>query len=124
MGHNHRVHLFVCDGSLIPTGIETAGIDFPGNLLGLHTVARTGQEIDYGFFEFHSVRRGKRIPLFRLLVIVGVVNALHKRFAVANLVGEGAGEKGLDGCGINYTTAHRFQIGILVYPAPVHTFLE
>ena len=27
----------------------------PGNLLGPHPVARTGQEEDYGFFEFQDI---------------------------------------------------------------------
>ncbi len=56
MCHNHRIHLPVRHRRLVPTGIEPAGIDFPGDLLGLHPVAGTGQEVNYGFGELHDVQ--------------------------------------------------------------------
>ena len=58
MRHDYGIDLLVRHRRLIPAGMEAAGIDFPGNLLGLHAVAGGGQEVDYGFFEFHSGQNG------------------------------------------------------------------
>ena len=55
VGHDYGIDLLVRHRGLIQAGIETAGIDFPGNLLGFHAVAGAGQEVDYGFFEFHKL---------------------------------------------------------------------
>lgn len=38
---------------MVPALIELSLVDFPGNLLYLHTVAGTGQEVHYGFFNLH-----------------------------------------------------------------------
>lgn len=56
MGQYHRIDLLVCNRRLIPTGIETAGIDFPGDLLGYYAIAGAGQQEDYGFFQFHNMQ--------------------------------------------------------------------
>ena len=53
MGHYYGIDLLVRYRHLIPAGIESTGIDFPGNLLGLHAVAGAGQQVDYGFGEAH-----------------------------------------------------------------------
>ena len=55
MGDDYGIDLFVRHRRLIQAYIEATGIDFPGDLLGPHPVARTGQEVDYGFFEFHLI---------------------------------------------------------------------
>lgn len=49
MGHYHGVNLLVCYWRLIPASIEAPGIDFPGDLLGFHAVARAGKEVYYSF---------------------------------------------------------------------------
>ena len=48
--------LLVCYRRLIPAGIETAGIDFLGDLLGFYAIAGAGQQVDYGFFQFHNMQ--------------------------------------------------------------------
>ena len=53
MGHDYGIDLLVRHRGLIPTLVQLALVDFPGDMLGLHAVAGAGQEIDYGFFEFH-----------------------------------------------------------------------
>ena len=35
------------------TGLLALWFSLPGDLLGPQPVARTGKEVDYGFFEFH-----------------------------------------------------------------------
>lgn len=56
MGHDYGIDLLVRHRRLIQAGIETTCVDLPGNLLGLHPVAGAGQEVDYGFFEFHNMQ--------------------------------------------------------------------
>ena len=75
MGHNHRIDLLIRHRRLILTGIEPLGIDFPGNLLNLHPIARTGQEIDYGFFEFHQVD-GYRIQITPAISAAGMARTM------------------------------------------------
>ena len=53
MGHYHGIDLLVGDRGLIPSHIETFGIDFTSDLLCFHAVAGTCQQVHYGFFEFH-----------------------------------------------------------------------
>ena len=56
MGHDYGIDLLVRHRRFILTDMEPPGIDFPGNLLGSHAVAGTGQEVDYGFFELHIAK--------------------------------------------------------------------
>ena len=53
MRHDYGIDLLVRHRGLIPTLVQLALIDLPGNLLGLHAVAGAGQEVNYGFFEFN-----------------------------------------------------------------------
>ena len=56
MSHHHSIHLFHVHRLLVLADVESTGIDFTGDLLDLHAVAGTGQEVDYGFFEFHNMQ--------------------------------------------------------------------
>lgn len=56
MGHDYGIDLLVRHRRLIPALVQLTLVDFPGNLLGPHPVARAGQEVDYGFFEFHNMQ--------------------------------------------------------------------
>ncbi len=68
MGHDYGIDLLVRHRGLIQAGIETAGIDLPGYLLGLHAMAGTGQEVDYGFFQFHNMQ------IYRILLNFAIYN--------------------------------------------------
>ena len=67
MGHYHGINLFLVDRLLIPASIKPTGIDFTGNLLDLHAVARIGQEIYDGLFYLHS------LPVVTVIIVVSVV---------------------------------------------------
>ena len=63
VGHDYGIDLLVRHRGLIPAGIETAGIDFPGYLLGFHAVAGAGQEVDWGLsFNVFNLSRSGAIP--------------------------------------------------------------
>ena len=62
MGHDYGIDLLIRYWRLVPAGIETTGVNLPGNLLGPHAVARAGQEVDYSFGKGHRL----------LIQIVGV----------------------------------------------------
>ena len=53
MRHNHSIHLLVRHRRLIQAHIQPPGINLPGNLLNLHPMPGTRQQVHYGFFEFH-----------------------------------------------------------------------
>lgn len=61
MGHYDGIDLLVSNRSLIPASIKAASIDFPGNLLGLHTMAGSGKQTYYGFFEFHLIANLRKV---------------------------------------------------------------
>ena len=68
MRHDYSTDLLVRHWGLIQAGIETAGIDLPGYLLGFHPVSGVGQEVDYSFFEFHNMQ------IYRILRNLANVN--------------------------------------------------
>lgn len=53
MREDHCPDLLFGHGLLVPTNIEAALVDLTGNLLRLHTMARIGKKVYYGFGEFH-----------------------------------------------------------------------
>lgn len=53
MGHHHGIDLLAGDRFVVPALVEFALVDFAGDLLCLHSVAGTGQQEYYGFFQFH-----------------------------------------------------------------------
>ena len=52
--HNHGIDLLIRHRRLIPTGIETTGVNLPSNLLDLHAMTGASQKVDNGFFKFHQ----------------------------------------------------------------------
>lgn len=53
MSHHSRIDLLVGDRLAIAADIESALVDFAGDLVRLHTVAGGGEEVDDGFGEGH-----------------------------------------------------------------------
>ena len=64
------------------------------------------------------------ILLFLLLVIVRVVNALHKGLTVVDFVGQSKLQKSLNVRRVCDTFSHRIQVVVLVNLAPINAFLQ
>ena len=62
-----------------------------------------------------------RIRLFLLLVIIGIVYAVHKYFTIVYSVGESLLQQYAYLAAICVACDHSIKVFLLVYPAPIHT---
>lgn len=62
--------------------------------------------------------------VLRLFVVIGKVYSFHEQLAVVDLIGQRIAEQFADCTVVHGALAHRSQVVVLVYFAPVNTFLE
>ena len=57
MGHGDCIDLFPRDGLPVAAPVKAFLVDQPGNLFGPHAAVGRSENVQYGFFQFHSLGR-------------------------------------------------------------------